>query len=447
MATHAQNPANYSYDDASRMTAVTQGTQTVGLGYDNAGRRTSLAYPNGVNTSYSYDDASRLTTITHQGPTALIESMTYSYDAAGNRISTTQANGTATNLPSAVQAAYDAANEQIQFNNATPNLTYDANGNLTSQTDATGTTTYTWDARNRLVAISGPTVSASFEYDALGRRTSKTINGTTTEYQYDGNDIIAEIGGEAVGATYLRSLNIDEPFIRQGSSKEYYHADALGSILVLSDEAGTAQTTYQYEAFGKTTITGTSTNPFQYTGRENDGTGVYYYRARYYSPRLERLISEDPILAPYTPLSVGQCRLTNFTIWLLPSEIRFPGSGTTELLNSYLYAKDNPSQFRDPSGLVAKPCNYLDQAQKCIKDTRQRPVGGCTGTAYGLYLGGDTGSCAKKGRPNKKCLTQDYFTIQTRCREYAEQRGFQFELPDSCTRDMYNCIQDDPSLQ
>ena len=47
---------------------------------------------------------------------------------------------------------------------------------------------------------------------------------------------------------------------------------------------------------GNVTITGEiSDNPFQYTGRENDGTGLYYYRARYYSPELQRFISEDPI--------------------------------------------------------------------------------------------------------------------------------------------------------
>jgi RHS repeat-associated protein len=33
----------------------------------------------------------------------------------------------------------------------------------------------------------------------------------------------------------------------------------------------------------------------QYTGRENNQTGLYYYRARYYSPSLRRFISEDPI--------------------------------------------------------------------------------------------------------------------------------------------------------
>ncbi|MGH7430028.1 MAG: hypothetical protein ACREJ4_16965, partial [Candidatus Methylomirabilaceae bacterium] len=96
-------------------------------------------------------------------------------------------------LPQAVQAAYDAANEQIQFNSLP--ATFDANGNQTTSTDATGTTTYTWDARNRLVAISGPGLSASFSYDALNRRVSKTINGVTTQYLYDGNDIVQEIGG------------------------------------------------------------------------------------------------------------------------------------------------------------------------------------------------------------------------------------------------------------
>ena len=43
-------------------------------------------------------------------------------------------------------------------------LTYDANGTLTVQ----GATTYTWNARNQLVATSAG--GASFQYDALGRR-------------------------------------------------------------------------------------------------------------------------------------------------------------------------------------------------------------------------------------------------------------------------------------
>jgi RHS repeat-associated protein len=321
MAVNGQAPVNYGYDPASRLTQVAQASQIVGLGYDSLGRRTSLTYPNGTTTSYTYDAASYLTRILHQGPTAVVEDITYSYDAAGNRISFGRS-GPQAALPAAVQAAYDAANQQIQFTSGTPNLTYDANGNLISQTDASGTTTYGWDARNRLAGLSGPNISATFVYDALGRRVSKTISGDRTEYQYDGNDIIAEIANGAVAATYLRSLNIDEPFVRQSTSTEFYHADALGSVLVSTDHSATIQTTYAYEPFGKTTSAGApSTNPFQYTGRENDGSGLYYYRGRYYHTTLHRFINEDPLKV----LRVG---------------------------NLYQYAANSPSMFVDPSGLL-----------------------------------------------------------------------------------------------
>jgi len=318
MTANGQTPVGYQYDAASRLTQVAQGTQIVGLGYDNANRRTSLTYPNGTNTTYSYDNASRITSITHNGPSGLIESLTYTYDAAGNRISLTRTNGTATLLPAAVQAAYDAANEQIQFNSASPNQTFDANGNLTSD----GTNTYTWDARNRLIAISGPGLSASFQYDALGRRISKTINGITTQFLYDGNDNVQEIGGGAVGASYVRSLNIDEPFVRQMTSgNEFYHTDALGSTLALTNTGGATTASYNYEAFGKTTVTGTSSNPFQYTGRENDGAERYYYRARFYNSATQRFIQQDPQ--------------------------EFAGGD----INLYAYVGNSPTRFVDPLGL------------------------------------------------------------------------------------------------
>lgn len=287
---NGQQPVTYGYDLASRLTQVAQGSLIVGLGYDNANRRTSLTYPNGTSTSYVYDVASRLTNINHTGPSGIIEALTYVYDPAGNRTSLTRTNAAASLLPAAVASAtYDAANEQTAFAGAT--LTYDANGNLTND----GTNTYVWDARNRLVSISGGNL-ATFHYDALGRRTNKTIGSIASQFLYDGNDIAAEIGGSAVGTSYLRSLNIDEPFVRQaGTGTEFYHTDALGSSLVLSNAQGASGTTYTYEPFGKTTTTGSSPNPFQYTGRENDGTGLLYYRARYYSPSLARFIFRRPI--------------------------------------------------------------------------------------------------------------------------------------------------------
>jgi RHS repeat-associated protein len=66
--------------------------------------------------------------------------------------------------------------------------------------------------------------------------------------------------------------------------------------LALTDSAGLVRGEYTYEPFGKTTATGAaSTNAFKYTGREDNVTGLYYYRARYYHPTLQRFISEGPI--------------------------------------------------------------------------------------------------------------------------------------------------------
>jgi len=133
--------------------------------------------------------------VVHQGPAGIIEDITYDYDAGGNRINVNRVNEVATSLPPEVLATYNLANQQIQFNSNTPNLTYDANGNLESQTDGSETTTYSWDVRNRLIAVDSPVVSANFAYDPRGRRISKTVNGVETRYHYDGNNIVAEIRG------------------------------------------------------------------------------------------------------------------------------------------------------------------------------------------------------------------------------------------------------------
>ena len=72
--------------------------------------------------------------------------------------------------------------------------------------------------------------------------------------------------------------------------------DALGSTIALTDASQAFQTGYTYEPFGNTTAFGTSSsNSYQYSGRENDGTGLYYHRARYYSPSSQQFVSEDAI--------------------------------------------------------------------------------------------------------------------------------------------------------
>jgi RHS repeat-associated protein len=316
MRANAQQPVTYSYDANSQLSQVTQGTLSATLTHDALGRRTQLQRSNGVTTTYNYDPASRLLGITHAKGTTTLEQLTQGFDPADNKNQVTQLIQTATALPPAITAAYNAVNAQIQFNSGT--LGYDPNGNLTND----GTNTYVWDARDRLIGISGGT-SATFSYDALDRRIAKTINGATSTFLYDGADMVAESG--ASNASYLSTLNIDEPIVRQTSTgNEYYHTNDLGSTIALSNDAGAVITHYTYSPFGTTTVTGSSTNPFQFTGRENDGNGLYYYRARYYSPSHSRFLSEDPL-----EFDAGDSNL-------------------------YAYVFNSPTNFVDPTGESAR---------------------------------------------------------------------------------------------
>ena len=228
-------------------------------------------------------------------------------------------------------ATYNATNQQLALGNKS--LTFDANGNLATLTDPAGTTTYIWDARNRLASLSGPGLSGSFQYDALGRRVKKTVNGTPTNFLYDGDNLVQKLSNGVPTANLLTGLGVDEVFSRtDAAGARFFLPDALGSTLALVDSTGTVQTDYTYEPFGATTSSGTpNPNPFQYTGRENDGMGLYYYRARYYHPRLQRFISQDPI--------------------------GFIGKDT----NLYGYVWNNPVNLIDPFGLYGgTSCYYYD---------------------------------------------------------------------------------------
>jgi RHS repeat-associated protein len=67
-------------------------------------------------------------------------------------------------------------------------------------------------------------------------------------------------------------------------------------VLAMAGEDQVPTGFYAYSPYGETAASGeTDGNASQYTGRENDGTGLYYYRARYYDPVLKRFIAEDPI--------------------------------------------------------------------------------------------------------------------------------------------------------
>jgi RHS repeat-associated protein len=228
-------------------------------------------------------------------------------------------------------------------------LGYDDHGNLSTKTnaaDGSETTSYTWDARNRLVSIQmsegASTSTATFKYDALGRRTERVVdNGTTvqrTQFIYDGIQAIGELVDGRLSATMLTGLNIDEVIARtvnlQGGAPidtKTYLTDALGSVLAMTNPAQNPELFYAYSAYGETSQLGADVNSpansNQYTARENDGTvggtnggQVNYYRARYYDPVLKRFMAED-------------------------------AAGLGAGLNLYAYVAGNPGRFTDPSGM------------------------------------------------------------------------------------------------
>jgi RHS repeat-associated protein len=279
------------YDAAGDLAEVQRnGTAVTSVGRDTVGRQTRVGAPgNGVSQTYGYDDAGQVTSITYRAGTTVLGEVSYVYDAAGNPTHT--AGGwSRTALPEPFgPATYNAANHLTAIGDTT--VEYDPDGNLTSD----GRTTYTWDARGRLSGLSREGLSVTFGYGADGRRTDRTIDGATTSYLYDGVNPVQEKVDGAVTATMTGS-GVDGWQLREsGGTTKRYLTDALGSTLGLVDDSG-AGAAYSYGPFGTTEVTGDDGgNPFRYTGREDDGTGLYYHRARYYSPVLQRFISEDPL--------------------------------------------------------------------------------------------------------------------------------------------------------
>ena len=88
---------------------------------------------------------------------------------------------------------------------------------------------------------------------------------------------------------------------KDAANSRIFLTDALNSVIAqLSDDnaaPGSLQNSYGYSPYGEGITVGpdVTKNPVQYTSRENDGTGLLFYRARYYDPVMKRFISSDPI--------------------------------------------------------------------------------------------------------------------------------------------------------
>jgi RHS repeat-associated protein len=285
----------YTFDAAGEMIEVRENPAGSNVllatyAYDDRGRRTSLTRGNGAVTSYGYDGADRLTSLAHDlSGTSYDLTLGDSYNPAGGIVSHTSSNDAyAWAGHYAVTRGYttNGRNQYTATGSITP--TYDARGNLTSA----GSMSYSYTVDNRMTAATGYTMA----YYPTGQLATVSYHDA---YQYDGANLITERDWNtaAIVRRYVHGAGGEPLAWYEGSgtsTRRYFHGDERGSIVAVSDGSGAMYAVNTYDEHG---IPGASNSGrFQYTGQAwMAEIGMYYYRARIYSPTLGRFLQTDPI--------------------------------------------------------------------------------------------------------------------------------------------------------
>jgi RHS repeat-associated protein len=271
-ATDATGTTTFTYANGLLAEVLYPGNLSLTFSYNADGQRTQMVDQTGFATNYHYDAAGRLTSLTDAGGNAIVS---YTYNATGRLSSKVNGNGTSTTY------AYDAAGHVLHLVNLAPDgvtvnsrfdYTYDALGNVATETTIDGAWTYTFDANGQLThavfALNGTNPDGltsqdlTYNYDAVGNLTSTLLNGTPTAYTTNNLNQYTNIGGLAL--TYDAAGNL---LTYNGNTYTY---DALSNLT--SATVGGVLTTYITNALGQrfsATSNGTTTqyvfDPFNAT--------------------------------------------------------------------------------------------------------------------------------------------------------------------------------------
>ena len=293
-------------------------------------------------TNYTYDGLDRLASVQY-GSGGADGAMTYTYDAVGNRLT---AVGTDPSDPARsvdLTYTYDEANELVHVTDnidKTKNVTYDYDRDGSRIDDKVGDPAhpaeyafFTYDDRSELVQShvydGSETTDTSYDYDFAGERIEQATTGADDKVLYDGNQVLLEYDGssgdtlfkyvDGVGAISLVDMTGASP------TTVYYLVDALGSVSETTGAGGSVVTAYSYDAWGEVRASyGDSGNQVGFTGQFASAVpGLDYFNARYYDFATGTFLTRDSF----------------------SGSIDDPGS-----LNHYVYAKDNPLKYVDPTG-------------------------------------------------------------------------------------------------
>jgi len=291
---------DYDYLVTGEMNKVRENGASSGIGvlatfgYDDLGQRIKLTFGNGVVQTTAFDSISRLASLTNELPGTTNDlSVTFAYNPASQIASTVRTGDAYAWTGHFNTNVTGTANGLNQLTSVGPKtLTHDSKGNVT----AFGTKSFTYSSENLL--LTGPN-STTLSYDPAMRLYQTVSGATTLRVAYDGLDRIAEYNGSNVlQRRYVHGPGMDQPLVwYEGTgitNRRFLSSDERGSIVSVTDSAGTLLNINKYDEFGQPQSG--NLGAFGYTGQTWLPTvGLWHYKARVYDPELGRFLQTDPI--------------------------------------------------------------------------------------------------------------------------------------------------------